>query len=210
MPPKTASNSIRVLLEQFGYFFSKDSKKINYPQIHLKLSEIVEYYDVNDLDEYKIIQVVRNPYHRYVSSYFFQKKIVPPNFSVKFRNYNLEEFSNHLLESKKTNNFVDNFYGNSSFVNYTINNGISWGGTRFYDKQIDWNDLGSKVKYFKLEEITKDVSELQFFLNLSIKKIPTINSQGLPVDYISLITPNIRNIIVELFGDDFDKLNYSK
>jgi len=210
MPPKTASNSIRVLLEQHGYFFSKDSKKTNYPQIHLRLSEIVDFYNINNLDEYRIIQITRNPYHRYVSSFYFQKKIIPQNFSVKFKDYTLEEFSNHLLESKKTNNFIDNFYGDSLFVNHTINNGISWGGTRFYDKQIDWNDLGMDVKYFKLENIINDISELEKFLNLPIKTLPLINSQGLNVDYLSLITPKIQNIVIELFGEDFDKFNYSK
>ena len=210
MPPKTASNSIRSLLEQNGYFFSKDSNKPNYPQIHLKLSEIVQLYYIVDLSDYKIIQVTRNPYHRYVSSFFYQKRIVPPNYNIKFQNYNLEQFSKHLLDSKNSGNFIENFYGDSTFVDYTISNGISWGGTRFYDKQVDWNDLGMEVKYFKLEEIIKDVSELQDYLNLSVKNIPLINSQGLTLDYLSLITPQIKDTVVELFKEDFEKLNYSQ
>lgn len=210
MPPKTASNSIRVLLEQHGYFFSKDSKHLNYPQIHLKLSEIVDFYNVKNLEEYKIIQITRDPYHRYISSFFFQKRIVPQNFTVKFKNYDLVEFSKHLLFSKKTNNFIDSFYGDSSFVNYTINNGISWGGTRFYDKQVEWNDLGVNVKYFKLDDINNDITELRNFLDLPIKGLPLINSQGLTFDYLSLITPEIKEIVIELFDKDFDNLNYLK
>jgi hypothetical protein len=66
------------------------------------------------------------------------------------------------------------------------------------------------VKYFKLENIIDDISELENFLNLPIKTLPLINSQGLNVDYLSLITPKIQDIIIELFGEDFDKLNYSK
>ena len=112
MPPKTASNSIRTLLEQFGYVFYKDSK-INHPQIHLKLSEIIELYNVNNLNEYKIIQVVRNPYHRFISSFFFQKKIIPSGYSVKFKNFDLNEFTNHLLKSKRSDDFVSNFYGDT-------------------------------------------------------------------------------------------------
>jgi hypothetical protein len=67
MPPKTASNSVRILLEQFGYNFYKDLNLSNIPQIHLMLSEIIKLYNIVDLEEYKIIQVVRDPYHRYVS-----------------------------------------------------------------------------------------------------------------------------------------------
>jgi len=66
------------------------------------------------------------------------------------------------------------------------------------------------VKYFKLENIINDISELEKFLNLPIKTLPLINSQGLNVDYLSLITPKIQNIVIELFGEDFDKFNYSK
>lgn len=210
MPPKTASNSIKTLLEQFGYVFFKDLKKINYPQIHLKLSEIIEIYDVSDLNEYKIIQVVRNPYHRFISSFFFQKKIIPVGYSIKFENFNLNQFSNHLLESKNTIDFVSNFYGDISFVNDCIQSGRSWGGTRFYDKQVDWNDVGAEVKYFKLEELSIDTIKLQSYLNLPNKNLPKVNSQELVFDYLELITPEIKDVIIKLFEEDFDKLGYIK
>ena len=75
MPPKTASNSIRTTLEEQGVVFLKDTQKL--PQVHLKLSEIINRYDIDNLDDYKIIQIVRNPYSRFVSSFFFQKKNYP-------------------------------------------------------------------------------------------------------------------------------------
>ena len=208
MPPKTASNSVRILLEQFGYNFYKDLNLPNIPQIHLTLSEIIKLYNIVDLEEYKIIQVVRDPYHRYVSSFFFQKKIISNNYSIIFKDYNLHEFSKHLLNSKNTNNFVKNFYGDTSFVDYCIQNGISWGGTRFYDNQVDWDDVGVDVKYFKLEEISNDTTELQSYLNLPNKQLPKINSQNLNIDYLSLITPEIKQIVIELFKKDFDKFFY--
>jgi hypothetical protein len=210
MPPKTASNSIRTLLEQFGYVFYKDLKKINYPQIHLKLSEIIEIYNVNNLDEYKVIQVVRNPYHRFVSSFFFQKKIIPVGYSIKFKDFDLNKFSKHLLESKSTNNFVENFYGDTSFVNDCIQSGRSWGGTRFYNKQVDWDDVGVDVKYFKLEELSKSTIELQSYLNLPDEKLPKVNSQELVFDYLELITPEVKDIVIKLFDEDFNKFGYKK
>lgn len=209
MPPKTASNSVRVLLNQLGYLFKKNQIQTS-PQVHLKLDEIVKQYDVTDLSSYKIIQVVRNPYHRFVSSFFFQKKIIPSNFTVNFRDYTLEEFSNLLLLSKKSNDFIKNFYGDDSYVNYCIQNGISWGGTRFYDSQIGWNNLGVKVNYFKLEDLSSNVCKLEDFLNTSIDKLPILNSQSLNFDYLSLITPTVKDIVVELFREDFDNLGYKK
>lgn len=209
MPPKTASNSIRTLLEQFGYVFYQDSK-IKYPQIHLKLSEIIKLYDVNNLNEYNIIQVVRNPYHRFISSFFFQKKIIPSGYTIKFKNFNLNEFTNHLLESKLSSDFVSNFYGDTSFVNDCIQSGRSWGGTRFYDKQVDWDDVGVDVKYFKLEELSKSTIELQSHLNLPNEKLPKVNSQELVFDYLELITPEVKDIVIKLFDEDFNKFGYKK
>lgn len=209
MPPKTASNSIRTLLEQFGYVFYKDSK-INQPQIHLKLSEIIELYNVNNLNEYKIIQVVRNPYHRFISSFFFQKKIIPSGYSVNFKNFDLNEFTNHLLKSKRSDDFVSNFYGDTSFVNDCIQSGNNWGGLRFYDKQVDWDDVGADVKYFKLENLSENTTEIQLYLNLTNSKLPKVNSQELTFDYMNLVTPEIKDIIIELFEEDFDQLGYKK
>lgn len=194
MPPKTASNSVRVSYEEQGIIFYKDNNKL--PQVHLKLSEIVSRYEVNDLNQYKIVQFVRNPYHRFVSSFFFQKKILPKNNNVIFKDYDLETFTKHLLDSKKTNTFIESFYGETNFVYNSINNGISWGGTRFYETQRSWNDLNGNVEYKKIEDISQTLQ--------------TINSQNLDINYLDLITPGIKEMVIELFEEDFDIFDYKK
>ena len=208
MPPKTASNSIRVLLQQFEYLFS-NHLKIGLPQIHLRMSEIIDLFDVSDLSEYKIIQITRNPYHRYVSSFFHQNRIIPEKYNPNFKNYNLIEFSKHLLDSKKSNNFIESFYGDTSFINTSIKSGESWGGSRLFDTQLSWDDLGANVEYFKLENLSYDISELGNFLGVRLKKLPMINSRGLN-NHMDLITPEIKDIVVELFDEDFTKFNYIK
>ena len=208
MPPKTASNSIRALLQQFEYVFSPHLKAV-LPQIHLRLSEIIDLHDVTDLSEYKIIQITRNPYHRYVSSFFHQNRIIPEKCNFSFKNYNLTEFSKHLLDSKKSSNFIESFYGDSSFINNSIKRGESWGGSRLFDTQVSWDDIGTNVEYFKLENLTTDISELKNFLGVNLKKLPLINSWGL-TNHMDLITPEIKDIVVELFDEDFTKFNYTK
>lgn len=208
MPPKTASNSIRVLLQQLDCVFSTHSKVV-LPQIHLKLSEIIDLFDVNNLSEYKIIQITRNPYHRYISSFFHQNRIIPENYKPKFKNFNLTEFSTHLLESKKSANFIESFYGDTSFINSSIKSGESWGGSRLFDTQISWDDVGANVQYFKLENLSTDISELENFLGDTLKKLPMINSSGLN-NHMDLITPEIKDIVTELFEEDFIKFNYIK
>lgn len=208
MPPKTASNSIRTTLETQGVVFYKDNQIL--PQIHLKLSEIVNRYVINDLENYKIIQIVRDPYLRFVSSFFFQKRIILNNHNIIFKDYDLEEFSTHLLNSKKTNNFLESFYGDTSFIHNQINNGISWGGSRFYDTQTSWNDIGEKISHFKLEEFSNNVNKFKEITNLSIKDLFHINSQNLRLDYTELITPKIKDIVIELFEEDFINFGYKK
>lgn len=206
MPPKTASNSIRHSLEHNGVNFFIDNNP--YPQIHLKLSEIVKRYNVENVSDYKIIQIVREPYHKFVSSFFFQKKIVPQEFDVIFRNYSLEEFSEHLVDSLKSENFIESFYGNKSYVEYCIKSGKSWGGSRLYDTQKSWNDLGLDVTYFKLENIKDDTSELEKFIGIPIKKLSHINSQNIQTRYTELITPRVRDIVIEIFKEDFKEFGY--
>jgi hypothetical protein len=208
MPPKTASTSTTWMLENLGYVFSLKTK-IVYPRSHMKLSEILDMYNVNNFDEYKVMQIVRNPYHRFVSAFYFYKKIIPIDYNPTFKNYNFLDFSNHLYQSKKTDNFVKNFYGDELYVNRCIRNGISWGGTRLHDTQLSWDDVGVDVKYFKMETLSSDVSELESYLETPIKKFPRLNSQNLQ-NYKSLITPEIKQIVTELFDEDFNKFDYIK
>ena len=81
---------------------------------------------------------------------------------------------------------------------------------RFYDKQVDWNDVGADVKYFKLENLSENTTEIQLYLDLTNSKLPKVNSQEFTFDYMNLVTPEIKDIIIELFEEDFDELGYKK
>lgn len=206
MPPKTASNSLKFTLENYDVHFEKDN--IILPEIHLKLKEIYSRYNLQSLDEYKIIQITRNPYERYVSAYFFMKKIIPKNSKIFFENFDIGKFSEHLIESKKQNDFVETFYGDTSFVNQCISSGRSWGGSRLFDTQKSWCDMDVKISYFKLEELTHSTKKLSEFLDLPIRKLSHINSQNISTEYRTLINENVRKIIFELYYEDFTDLGY--
>lgn len=208
MPPKTASNSLKETMSQNGIQFSNPIKKILKPLIHLKLSEIVKIFEVNDLSEYKILQVTRDPYTRFVSSYFHLMKITHNVKSIKFSNYNFPTFTNHFYESIKSENFIKEFYGNTSFVEHCINNGISWGGTRLFETQKSWGDVESNVSYFKLEDISKEIVSLNNFLSTEISSLSNINKSNLEHKYDLMLTPKIKDIILEVFEEDFKFFNY--
>ena len=84
LPPKTASNSLRKLLMDSGFYFRPPIRKVDYPIYHLTLSEICYVYNIpiDQLTNYKIIQIVRNPYDRFISAWFHQMDILKTKMSL--------------------------------------------------------------------------------------------------------------------------------
>ena len=80
---KTASTSIHNLLA--------DERQLTLPMTHLRYSKCVADEAINGLDvsNYYSFSVVRNPYDRYISSYFFMRQIF--NWNKSF-DENLDEF----------------------------------------------------------------------------------------------------------------------
>jgi hypothetical protein len=208
MPPKTASNSIKQTLEKQGINFSNPTKKTTSPIIHLKLNEIVDLFEIDNLEEYKIFQIVRNPYVRFVSSYFHQMRILNNMRSVKFIDFNLNQFSKHLHNTIKSENFLKNFYGDTSFIERSIKNGVSWGGSRLYDTQLSWKNLNCDITYFKLEEVSVNIQPISDFLKIPLPKLDVVNSFSNGKNYPKLIDNEIKLIIEEIFAEDIKVFQY--
>jgi hypothetical protein len=206
MPPKTASTSLKLTLEKQGIVF--DTHKENLPQIHLKLSEIKEKFQISDLTDYKTIQIVRNPYTRFVSSFFFIKKIMPSDYTPIFKKLEVSDFIDHLIESKKSNDFIKSFYGDVGYVESRIVSGSSWGGSRLFDSQSSWNDINLEVNVFKLEDLNQDITPLNGILKTSIKNLFKVNSQGITKNYMDFLNQNDMEKIYELYSEDFIKYGY--
>ena len=208
MPPKTASNSIKQTLEKQGINFSNPTKKTTSPIIHLKLIEIVDLFEIDNLEKYKIFQIVRNPYVRFVSSYFHQMRILNNMRSVKFIDFNLNQFSKHLHNTIKSENFLKNFYGDTSFIERSIKNGVSWGGSRLYDTQLSWKNLNCDITYFKLEEVSVNIQPISDFLKIPLPKLDVVNSFSDGKNYPKLIDNEIKLIIEEIFAEDIKVFQY--
>ena len=92
---KTASTSIHNLLA--------DERQLTLPMTHLRYSKCVfdEALNGHDVSNYYSFSVVRNPYDRYISSFFFMKQIY--NWNRSF-DENLDELLN------KPKNWWDNTF----------------------------------------------------------------------------------------------------
>lgn len=208
LPPKTASNSLRKLLIDSGFRFRPPLRKVDYPVYHLTLSEICYVYNIpaSQLENYKIIQIVRNPYDRFVSAWFHQMDILKTKMSLDNL---IEKLSQHKhLLPNQTDTFYENFYGSITHKEKSFERG-NWGGLRFYFDQIYWNDLDVKVHYFKLEDLTQDISSLSELINFKLADLPKIKVNSSTRENFNIYyNEKQKKQIQELFKDDFKKLDY--
>lgn len=208
LPPKTGSSSILRCLKISKLPLSEIVNYKKYPTIHLTLEEIIELYSINldELNQYKIIQIVRNPYNRMASAYFHQMKL--QNMYIEFEKFleKIEE-TKHLLPHN-LDEFYDKFYGNITYKHNSFRNN-HWGGVRFYYEQIWFNDLNLKnITYFKLEDLDKDYSSLSNFIGVNTNKFPHINKNQTPSDYNRLYNEKCISIVSELYKNDLKYFNY--
>ena len=115
-PPKTASTSIQSAMNKTGIKFDFGKKELEYPIFHLKLSELCELHNLTNIEDYKILQFTRNPYYRFVSSYYqLMRHEIGNNTSLSFYGMELKEFTQHVDKSKQSNDFIKTFFGNESY-----------------------------------------------------------------------------------------------
>lgn len=203
MPPKTASNSIKEMLRMSGVNLLPP-KKQTLPHIHLKLSEIKNEYELVNLLSYNIIQVVRNPYDRMVSSYYHQLRLLP---NSKFKEIDFQKFLELLLECYCHQNFLECFYEDLSFIDKSIDSKIHWGGSRLFNLQSSWNDLNHDLVYFKLEDLKVNISPLSDFMGLELTHLPKINNNPI-TDYSNLLSSKNKELIEKIFVKDFETYSY--
>jgi len=211
LPPKTASNSLVQTLMNNGFTPDSQSKKYTVSKIHLKLDEIMDRYDIESLEGYKVIQVTRNPYDRIISSYFHQMRIFrAPDFraNISIRDYKFDQFLRHLNLTINSENFIEDFYGDAAYINYVIENKRFWAGTRFYHTQSSWKNVDCDFHHFKLENLTNDITPIESFVYLSLPPLIKFNFNPDRIDYEKYKTESNKEIIRDIFSIDFDTFSY--
>jgi len=202
-PPKTGGSSIYKCLIDSGIEVD------TYAYRYLFLSEILDIFDINDIGGYKIFQVTRNPYTRFCSVYYNQIKVIKKIFLNGLDDMSLPEFTQHFLESLNSEgNFIDNFYGDREFIEGSIKPQKHWGGARGLLSQTQWNDLGLDVKFLKMETISKDMFELSNHLDIYLQDMELLNANPKNVLYEDILTPEIKDIVREIYTEDFKMLGY--
>lgn len=209
LPPKTGSTSLQSCLVSSNILCDSIIETPNHPTIHLLLSETLKAYNIkiDELNQYKIIQVIRNPYDRFVSAMYHQNIIIKKNYTVS--EY-LEELNKYLhLLPNNQDLYYEKFYGTilHKEINFKKN---EWGGLRFWFKQEWWNDIGADINYFKLESISKNLEELSEFINIKLVDFPYIRpgSSYRNNKYEKYFNETTRVDFEKLYSSDIEKFNY--
>ena len=209
LPSKTGSTAFTKLLNENNIEY-KNSGLFKHPF----LSEVLKSQNIKDFYNYDIYQLCRNPIERMVSAYFFQRQIIQNKKKYdKFFKLNFNEFvelitNNTALLPDHTNRFCYNVFNDVDFGKSTSPTGY---GVRFYLPQVKWNDTGMKVKYLKLENLTKDCSNLSSILETDIKlNLPKANitKKKTKKPYIEMYSKKSLNLLIDTYQEDFKILNY--
>lgn len=209
LPSKTGSTAFTKLLNENNIEY-KNSGLFKHPF----LSEVLKSQNIKDFYNYDIYQLCRNPIERMVSAYFFQRQIIQNKQKYdKFFKLNFNEFvelitNNTALLPDHTNRFCYNVFNDVDFGKSTSPTGY---GVRFYLPQVKWNDTGMKVKYLKLENLTKDCSNLSSILETDIKlNLPKANitKKKTKKPYIEMYSKKSLNLLINTYQEDFKILNY--
>lgn len=207
LPSKTGSSSLRSLFFSFDFKKRPDFRRLNFPHYHLTISEIAYVYglDSGNLKRYKKIQIVRNPISRFVSAWKHQERILGDKIQIDDLLEKLLRFKSLLPHQWEE--FYLKFYEDPQHKEKSFEKG-NWGGLRFYMDQVDWNDLNLDVHYFKLEDLSNDITPLADLLQLPLQPLPMVNIGKYNFEGNSSLTSTQKELIFKLFEKDFKKFDY--
>ena len=208
LPPKSGSSSFVKMLKDNGFEFEMVKT-----QLHPFLSEIIKYYKIEDISEYKIYQLCRNPFDRMVSSFYFQKKIIKDKKRYKeFIDLSFDDFIKLITDNVNLlpNNidfFCENVFNDSKFSTRHLPSAY---GIRFYIPQTKWVNENVDVTYLKIENLNENLLILQNILDVDKKLIlPKINSNHVNIEYNEMYNTESIEMIKKIYSEDFVKLNYT-
>lgn len=195
MPPKTASNSLRDALLSSKIKFDDFDPNYHKPNTHLYLSELVENFKIENVDDYKIIQIYRNPYEKFKSAFYHLTSLI--DGCLMKPNLGLNEFVIQYRDCILSDDYVKCMYKDPEFVYDSIRKKINFGFTRYFVEQYKWNDLNKKVHYLDISKI----DTLSEVIGYELPKIWRLNKMRGQKEELN---ENSMQIIFELYDKDFN------
>ena len=205
--PHCGGPSIVQLFKDQGYIFEDPKVFPPYPLNHLSLKEILRVYQIplEELEEYAIYQVVRDPYKKFVSGYIaeFDRTKLP---FKKYVSHMVLNFPKLALDEEK---YAKALYGEDRIKNYGLE------GIRDHRQQCSFNDLYYTSPQFVIVELD-NLQNPEYFkwkfdgYLLPTKKIPHINKNfnRRIKNSFALIEEFSKSQITGMYYHDFKFFNF--
>lgn len=153
---------------------------------HSRIKDIYGLVNQEQIEEYFIFTIVRNPWDRMVSYYHWLKEQKFDHAAIRIANEcNFTGFLKHPV------------------IQFSLKNDATL--TYISDRQgIDQCNM-----YLKVENLSQDAGNLEQSLGLKLAKIPHDNISNRDKDYAGYYDAECKNIIGKVFADDIEKFEYS-
>lgn len=204
LPPKCGTSSFTSLIKEST---SLDLSK-NTLERHALLSQMVKYYDIKDLQNYKIYQLCRHPLDKLTSSFYYHKTPKGGNPWKNTKLYNFNETLEIVLPHVPVLPNYSLFYRGirkGSRIGFRVRH-------IFYSPQTNWNDLNADVEYLKLEDLIQDTSKLSLILKEDIPhEFPNKNkgTKRPSISYLETYTKENLELAYKVYEKDFEILGYN-
>ena len=196
--PKNAGTSIK------AYFESKEFYNKH------KTIEQIKNENIEAYNSYRKCTIVRNPYDRMVSWYFYLKRAMGIEQSRGDHRWSSgEHFPSSFIEWIRDP--LKNYYTmwklsderNSLHTDIEVNNLGVRNGIPFLSPQHAW--LDDSVKVLKYENLNQEINEF-FGGEISIPKRNTSKHK----EYLHYYNEESLSIVYDKYKEDFDKFNYKR
>lgn len=203
--PKTAGASIlQVIKKNYNYEIIPNSRTM-YSNYHSTLKDVEQF-----ISPYKsnffIFSVVRNPWSRAASWFYFRKEVLRKGLKAITANKNTTKVINNynlILNEYETMN-----EGFNQWLKYYFKS--TWDYTWFSlsEPQTSWLESSKyKVnKIIKFENLNKEFNRISIFKN---KKISLYNQSPVKYNYIDIYNLQSINLIKKIYEVDIDTFKYT-
>ena len=185
--PKTAGTSIRNSFDMNGY----DKKVVRKSYPHSRCSEVKEYCGEKIWDEYFKFSFVRNPFDRFVSTYFYFKDYGRDNFGDMLTGYIVNRFSSF---EDFTKNFIN--IPSKLFAYPHFNEQVCW------TSNMDFDFIG------RFENVEEDFKTICKKIEKPYRRMPHHKRSRNRKHYTEYYNDETRQIIENKYAKDLDHFGY--
>lgn len=202
--PKTAGKSLlKEIKKNFHVETIKNTRTI-YDNYHSTINDAIENFNV--ATTYQKITVVRNPWSRVTSWFFFRKNILERGIKEMIKNGSARKLSYTSIDEIRTELTCMN-KGLSEWISFYKDR--PWDHTWFSlsTTQSKWLGNFKFDDIIKFETINIDTKKIELFRDFNLEK--TNSSYNSQIDYRDVYDTESKNLIDKMYQEDIDRFNYT-